>query len=161
MFNPAIGAALEGYSDDEVFDRVQQLLTAGSTDAVLNPRVAEFDVLAKGRGLIGEDRPNALLHAKTLDRDEWDPQRDELLSGLSALVAVHRLRAVRCLYGFTRFEAAPTASENDLEDVGLAVHGAPLGDSPDWLPAIELFGGRKTHQRGPIMLALRRGGLQI
>jgi hypothetical protein len=47
---------------------------------------------------------------------------------------------VECLYGFTRFEAAPTASDDDLEDVGLAVRGAPLGDNPDWLPAIELFG---------------------
>jgi len=140
LFNPAIAAALEGYSDSDVFVRVQRLLAAGPVDAIADPRVAEFDVLASGRELIGENRPNALLHARTLGRDEWDPHRDQLLSGISALVEVHRLRAVACLYGFTRFEAATTTSENDLEDVGLAVRGAPLGENPDWLPAIELFG---------------------
>ena len=61
------------------------------------------------------------------------------LSGIGAVVAVHRLREVACLYGFTRFEPAPLAND-DLEDVGLAVRGAPLGQSPDWLPAIEQFG---------------------
>jgi hypothetical protein len=55
-------------------------------------------------------------------------------------VAVHRLREVMCLYGFRRFEAAPTSSDGDLEDVRLAVDGAPLGLATDWLPAIEQFG---------------------
>ena len=63
-----------------------------------------------------------------------------MLAGIAALVAIHRLREVSCLYGFTRFEAAPTIGDGDLEDVGLAVTGAPLGDDPDWLPAIEQFG---------------------
>jgi len=52
---------------------------------------------------------------------------------------VHRLREVACLYGFTRFEPAPLANE-DLEDVGLAVNGAALGQNPKWLPAVEQFG---------------------
>jgi hypothetical protein len=52
---------------------------------------------------------------------------------------IDRLREVACLYGFTRFEPAPLAND-DLEDVGLAVRGAPLGQSPRWLPAIEQFG---------------------
>jgi hypothetical protein len=76
MFNPIIAAGLEGYSDDEVFARVQRLLAAGSTEAIVDPRVAEFDVLASGRELIGEDRPNALLHARTMVRGEWDPDRE-------------------------------------------------------------------------------------
>ena len=56
------------------------------------------------------------------------------------LVAVHRLREVSCLYGFTRFEAAPTSADGELEDVQLAVHGAPIAQNADWLPAIEQFG---------------------
>ena len=67
------------------------------------------------------------------------PDGDTEFAGIQAVVAVHRLRDVACLYGFTRFEPAPLAND-DLEDVGLAVRGAPLGDSPDWLPAIEQFG---------------------
>ena len=67
------------------------------------------------------------------------PTATRSLLASRAVVAVHRLREVACLYGFTRFEPAPLASD-DLEDVGLAVRGAPLGQSPDWLPAIEQFG---------------------
>jgi hypothetical protein len=48
-----------------------------------------------------------------------------LSRGIRNLVIVHRLREVSCLYGFTRFEVAPTAADNDLEDVYLAVDGAP------------------------------------
>jgi hypothetical protein len=53
-----------------------------------------------------------------------------LLPGIASLVAVHRLKEMACLCGFTRFEAAPTVDEI-LEDVGLAVRGAPLGTEPD------------------------------
>ena len=52
----------------------------------------------------------------------------------------HRLREVSCLYGFTRFEAAPTSADGDLDDVRLAVHGAPLSLGANWLPAVEQFG---------------------
>ncbi len=78
-------------------------------------------------------------NAQTLDRAIWDPTSAPSLSGISSLVAVHRLREVACLYGFTRFEPAPLANE-DLEDVGLAVNGAALGQNPEWLPAVEQYG---------------------
>jgi hypothetical protein len=55
-------------------------------------------------------------------------------------VAVHRLREVSCLYGFTRFEAAPTAADGEIEDIQLAVRGAPISRDANWLPAIEQFG---------------------
>jgi hypothetical protein len=45
-----------------------------------------------------------------------------------------------CLYGFTRFEAAPTSADGDIEDVRLTVYGAPISKDADWLPAVELFG---------------------
>ena len=54
-------------------------------------------------------------------------------------------REVSCLYGFTRFEAAPTSADGELEDVQLedvqlAVRGAPISRDADWLPEIEQFG---------------------
>jgi len=58
------------------------------------------------------------------------------------VVAVHRLREVSCLYGFTRLEAALTSADGDLEDVHLAVRGAPISRGADWLRAIEQFGER-------------------
>lgn len=136
----ALKAALDGYSDEAVFARVQQLKAGGPTATAPDPRVAEYELLASGAVLIGEDRSDALLHAVTLTKAEWDPDCAPLLAGIKALVAVHRLREVVCLYGFTRFESAPPMADDGLEDVGLAVRGAALGTSPDWLPAIEQYG---------------------
>jgi hypothetical protein len=50
------------------------------------------------------------------------------------------LREVSCLYGFTRFEPAPTTTDGDIEDIRLAVRGAPISKDADWLPAVELLG---------------------
>lgn len=137
--NPQIAENLRGYSDTEAFARLQQLREGATAAASKDPRVAEFELLASGRKLIGENSRDARLHAETLERDVWDPQRDDVCAGIASLVAVHRLREVSCLYGFTRFEPAPLV-DDDLEDVGLAVEGAPLGVNNDWLPAIERFG---------------------
>jgi hypothetical protein len=137
--NPQIAENLRGYSDADVFARLQQLREGATAAASKDPRVAEFELLASGRKLIGENSRDARLHAETLDRDSWDPGRDDICAGIASLVAVHRLREVSCLYGFTRFEPAPLV-DDDLEDVGLAVEGAPLGVQNDWLPAIERFG---------------------
>ena len=96
--------------------------------------------MASGNQLIGENRLDARLFAETLPRDAWEADVGVDLGFIQNLVAVHRLREVMCLYGFTRFEAAPTSSDGDIEDVRLAVDGAPLGLATDWLPAIEQFG---------------------
>src|SRR5206468_10821048 len=104
-------------------------------------KLSEFDVFACGRPEIGQNTPTAKLYAQTLPRDAWsDPSAGLDLSVVKNLVAVHRLREVSCLYGFTRFEAAPTSADGELEDVQLAVRGAPLAQDADWLPAIEQFG---------------------
>lgn len=139
-FNPVIAAALEGYASEEVFGRIAGMATeTKNTDAAADPKVAEFDLFSCGRTLIGDNSPRSQLHAETLPRDSWDPGRSEILAGIASLVAIHRLREVSCLYGFTRFEPAAVSSD-ELEDVGLAVDGAPLGRDPKWLPAVEQFG---------------------
>ena len=139
-FNSVVRANLQGYSDDEIIARIL-LIGSGpaKVDEAEDPKIAEYQLLSSGRALIGANSPDAHLHAETLSRAVWDADGDPELAGIHAVVAVHRLREVACLYGFTRFEPAPLAND-DLEDVGLAVRGAPLGDSPDWLPAIEQFG---------------------
>jgi hypothetical protein len=139
MFNPQVEAGLHGYSDAEVFERLVQLRQGLTTPATKDPRIAEFELLASGRSMIGENRPDAKLHAETLARPAWDPDNDPVCEGITSLVAVHRLREVCCLYGFTRFEPSPLADDG-LEDIGLAIRGASLGVGNDWLPAIEQFG---------------------
>ena len=139
-FAPQVRATLEGYSDDAVWSRISVLHnTHNERDQAENPRVAEFAMLASGEAVIGSPTPDALLHAETLERAIWDPKKSRGLQGISSVVAVHRLREVSCLYGFTRFEPAPVVTE-EFEDVGLAVRGAPLARIPQWLPAVEQFG---------------------
>ena len=132
---------LDGYSDDETFARLQRLREGAIVDAGGSPKLSEFDVFASGRPEIGQNSPAAKLYAQTLPRDAWAASRLRVdLSAIKNVVAVHRLREVSCLYGFTRFEAAPTSADGDLEDIQLAVRGAPLAQDADWLPAIEQFG---------------------
>jgi hypothetical protein len=141
-FNPEVKANLVSYTDAEILTTVQSLAGnafQSTADVAEDPKVAEFALLASGKSLIGENSASAHLHAETLDREIWDPNHDASLGGIEALVAVHRLREVSCLYGFTRFEPAPLASD-ELEDVGLAVRGAALAQSATWLPAIEQYG---------------------
>jgi hypothetical protein len=151
---PEIGATLQGHSDADVFARIEQMRQRDQQGSVLHPKVEEFDLLGSGLPAIGRDSENEPLFAETLRG--VDLERVRTLDGhalLESVVAVHRLKAVTCLYGFTRLEPAPTMSEALLEDVQLAVDGAPLAENADWLPAME--------QRGEgIFLKIRPGAIR-
>jgi hypothetical protein len=108
-FNSKVRAALESYPDDEIFARLVRIREGAVAESVGSAKPAEFDVFASGRAEIGPNSPTAKLYAQTLPREIWlDPDTELDLSAIKNVVAVHRLRAVSCLYGFTRFEAAPT-----------------------------------------------------
>jgi hypothetical protein len=140
-FNSKVAAALGAYTDDEIFARLARIREGAIADAGRSPKVSEFDVFASGRPEIGQNHPTAKLYAQTLARETWANTTAGVdLSVIKNIVAVHRLREVSCLYGFTRFEAAPTSADGELEDVQLAVRGAPISRDADWLPAIEQFG---------------------
>ncbi|MGA1802205.1 DrmB family protein [Rhizobium sp. HT1-10] len=140
-FNPKVAASLGPFADDEIFARLVRIREGAKSDASRSPKLAEFDTFASGSPEIGTNHPTAKLYAQTLARAEWaDPAAEIDISGIKNLVAVHRLREVSCLYGFTRFEAAPTSADGDIEDVQLSVRGAPISRDADWLPAIEQFG---------------------
>jgi hypothetical protein len=140
-FNSKIAAAFRDYTDEEVFERLQRLREGAAADSGRSPKMAEFDLLASGRLEIGHNHPTAKLYAQTLPSESWAGAKPNAnLAPIKALVAVHRLREVSCLYGFTRFEAAPTSADGQLEDVQLAVRGAPIARDVDWLPAIEQIG---------------------
>jgi len=140
-FNPKISASFVGYADAEIFDRLKRIRDNAKADATRSPKLSEFDVFASGHAEIGYNHPSAKLYAQTLSHQTWaDAAAGVDLELIKNLVAVHRLREVSCLYGFTRFEAAPTSADGDIEDVQLAVRGAPISRDADWLPAIEQFG---------------------
>jgi Domain of unknown function (DUF1998) len=140
-FNSKVAAALGTYANEDIFARLTRIREGATADVGRSPKLSEFDVFASGRPEIGQNRPTAKLYAQTLPREAWaDAAADIDLSAVKNIVAVHRLREVSCLYGFTRFEAAPSSADGELEDVQLAVRGAPISRDADWLPAIEQFG---------------------
>ncbi|MGO9743556.1 MAG: DrmB family protein [Roseiarcus sp.] len=135
---PQTKEAFKDFSDDEI----TRALAKESTEkppANVNPRIAEFDLLASGTPFIGADTAGSFFYAETLSRDilgleqPWN-------AFLRNVVKVHRLREVTCLYGFTRLEPPPTSAESELDEIQLAVNGADLARSVEWLPAIEQFG---------------------
>ena len=132
---PEIGASLVGFSNEAVFENVQRQRSALAQDTAQDPKIAEFELLASGKAVIGEDKPSQPLFAETLPTSGTDP-----LGLVESTVAVHRLQAVTCLYGFTRLEPAPTMQDEHLEDVRIAAEGAPLSERADWLPAMEQKG---------------------
>jgi hypothetical protein len=139
-FNQALSSMFGTVDPVLIFARIQELKGADSpaTPVASSPKVAEFDILASGKDVIGINSMDSRLHAKTLRDDKWR-SGDILERLLSRVVAVKRLTEVTCLYGFTRLEPAPVASDGSLEEVLLAVEGASLGEA-DWLPAIEQNG---------------------
>ena len=116
---------------------VQESSEASSPN--INPRIAEFDLLASGAPFIGSDTAGSFFYAETLPRDGLGLQ-EPWAAFLKNVVKVHRLREVTCLYGFTRLEPPPTSAESELDEIQLAVNGADLSRSVEWLPAIEQFG---------------------
>jgi hypothetical protein len=106
-FNPKISASLGPYPDADIFDRLKRVREGARTDAKTSPKLAEFDTFASGRRAIGSNRPSAKLYAETLSREAWaHPESGFDLSVIKSVVAVHRLREVSCLYGFTRFRGS-------------------------------------------------------
>jgi hypothetical protein len=139
-FNQALSNMFGSVEPAVIFARIQELKDGSNPTAPVStsPKVAEFDILATGKELIGTNAIDARLHAKTLEDHEW--RSGGIVERLlSRVVAVKRLTEVTCLYGFTRLEPAPVASDGSLEEVLLAVEGASLGEA-DWLPAIEQNG---------------------
>lgn len=64
---------------------------------------------------------------------DWQPFIDKV-------VLVHRLREVLALIGFTRFEAAQTNIQGEIDDLAIGVRRAALDFEPHWVPAIENLG---------------------
>lgn len=139
-FSPVLSSALGKFDPHLLFSRIQEMKNTANPDTPTSssPKIAEFDILASGKQTIGTNSIDSRLHATTLQEHEWKTG-DGLERLLSRVVAVKRLTEVTCLYGFTRLEPAPVASDGSLEEVLLAVEGASLGDA-DWLPAIEQNG---------------------
>ena len=130
---PELNAAFADFDDAEVISEFNRQSGDSEPDDV-PVKVAEFQILNKGDGLIGEDIPGSKFHAETLPRDTWDPKANSLNSRVQNLVLVHRLREVASLLGFTRLESVSPDKDGELD---LEVERAALAETITWLPTIE------------------------
>ena len=138
---PTMAPDFSDFPDAEIDAAIARRLEGASTTekVKLDPRVEEFDRFTAGTDMIGQDGADSHLFAERLTlSDAAIPDRVRPL--LQSVVRVHRLREVACLYGFTRIAAMPTALESELDEINLAVDGAPLARNNSWFPAIERFG---------------------
>src|ERR1017187_7861753 len=125
-----VKAALEGISDEEVFAEIQAR-RGGGAKPDKSVKVAELETLVTAKEEVGEDRPEGVFHARSLQRSVWDRP---WMVPLERIVLVHRLRKVVAQVGFTRFESAAPDIEGEL-DIG--VRRASLAREITWLPAFE------------------------
>jgi hypothetical protein len=134
--NKALNEDFGAYTNDEIFDRLQQHLARAAGGSQAAPREREFEKLSSKQRWIGEDGPASLLFAERLELIGWGgPHRL-----IDSVVAVHRLREVMALFGFTRFNPPRSVIDDEFEEHLLEVKGAPIGTDISWLPAVEQFG---------------------
>ena len=155
LSNPALANALESlirstasmapdfarFSDEDLRLAIARRREArGEGDFTnIDPRIEEFDRFSTDAETIGRDGADSRLYGERVRISDLEvPARVSSL--LAGIVRVHRLREVACLYGFTRIAAAPTALESELDEITLAVEGAPLSRNVGWFPATEQFG---------------------
>ena len=125
-----VKAALEGLSDEEVFNEIlaRRGAVLGETKSV---KQAELETLMASKEEVGNDVPDGNFFARAV------PRRSGMrpwMKSIERVVVVHRLREVMALVGFTRFEAASPDIEGELE---IGVRRASLAREMSWLPAVE------------------------
>jgi len=125
-----VDAALEGFSNDEVWAEVERR-RKGIAPPEKGIKEAELDTLLAQKDSLGEDRPEGDFFA----RNHPVGVLPAAAAGkVDRLVLVHRLREVVAQVGFTRFEAHLPGIDGELD---LGVELAPLARELRWLPAYE------------------------
>jgi len=126
-----VNAALEGFSDDEVFSEIK-VRRGQSNKQAKSVKQAEIETLIAAKTGLGDDRPDGNFYARGLPKEHWD---SPWMQNIERVVLVHRLREVVAQVGFTRFEAISPDIDGELE---IGVRRASLTrDNPQWLPAVE------------------------
>ncbi|MFI5457267.1 MAG: DrmB family protein [Isosphaerales bacterium] len=133
---PPVAAALEGLSDEEVFNEIKRRRGDGFTlGAEKSVKEAELETLSASQEEIGTDKPDGRFFARTLPTAQWkDSQKWPWMEVVERVILVHRLREVIAQVGFTRFESSSPDVQGELE---MGVVQAPLAREISWLPAIE------------------------
>jgi hypothetical protein len=129
----AVKAALEGFTDEEVFGEVQVRRGQGAATAIKSVKQAEMEVLVNCKEEVGNDLPDSTFYGRSLSKSQWDRP---WTGAVERVVLVHRLREVVAQIGFTRFEAL-TAEPDGEFPLDMDVRTADLAREAAWLPAVE------------------------
>ena len=124
-----VSAALEGLTNADVWKEVERR-KSGTAPGAKGIRDAEVETLMSANE-IGQDRPGSDFHAIAVALTNASGPAEQ---HVSRVVKLHRLREVVAQIGFTRFEAAVSDVNGELE---LGVERAALSLDQHWLPAIE------------------------
>lgn len=134
---------LQDFSDDALLVACQEVraaLTPVEEDPdskAPGPKSAELDLLLSVRDHVGDDEPGSLFYAEPFAAPTRKGEGTRPF--LDRVVLVHRLREVRALLGFTRFEALNSGLAGEL-DLDIGVRIAPLATHKRWVPAVENYG---------------------
>jgi hypothetical protein len=126
---PRVSAALEGHSDADVWKEIQRR-QGGEGVEVRGIREVELETLLSSETEVGSDMPGGDFYARAIKL----PTRGPIAKKIERVVKVHRLREVIAQVGFTRFEAAVSDVNGELE---LDVERASLAREISWVPAVE------------------------
>lgn len=99
------------------------------------PKLAELDAFLAVDGFTGLDEMGSVFFAESIDPPVRKGKGARPF--IDRVVLVHRLREVRALVGFTRFEAPLTSPDGSLD---LNVSLASLASHRQWVPAVENHG---------------------
>jgi hypothetical protein len=125
-----VAAALEGLSDEAVLKEIKRR-KGGVFEPPKSIKQVELETLLSAEQEIGSDVPEGDFYARRVSLDE---RRKGPMGKVERVVLVHRMREVVAQVGFTRFEAAITDIDGELD---LGVRRAELATDVSWLPAVE------------------------
>lgn len=125
---PKVDQALHGFDDETVWQELQRR-RGGQPEQPRGIKQAEIETLLSDE--LGRDDPGEYFFATVRSLDGLP---EALRPIIKRIVLVHRLREVTAQIGFTRFEAAMTDVDGDLD---LDVKRAALSQEPNWVPATE------------------------
>ena len=88
---PPVAAALEGFSDEDVFAEIQSRKQGRTPGLDKSVKQAEFETLVSAKEEIGSDKPDGDFFARYLPKKHWD---QPWMAAVERVVLVHRLREV-------------------------------------------------------------------
>jgi hypothetical protein len=126
----AVREALDGFSNDEVWEAVRERKNPGAQDKPV--KRVELETLVSPDDIIGDSSSDSVFYARVLPKAEWDKSS---MQGIERVLLVERLREVAALVGFTRFE--PASADAETGDLDAGVRRADIARQHEWVPAVE------------------------